>query len=272
MLPYVPKLPDDTVNVTQHSHLAELAKLCAGVIGLVIVAYTLFSLTAEWLVMQMAPKDEAFLSLALPLPPSQTSGAMQHTQQHWQTLLNTLTQHYPKPAQIYKVHVLPDPTEANALAMPGGHIVVYSGLLPYANTTHTQAFVLGHELGHFHYRHHLKGIARQWFMGALVATVLGADNRLVGMVTGTLHNTDRVFSQQQELEADAYGMALLQRYYHTSQGAIDFLTHMQTQESKAHVVAPWLTTHPPTPQRLAQAQRFMHPHATPVLPPNRVAQ
>ena len=45
----------------------------------------------------------------------------------------------------------------NAVALPGGNIVVFAGLLKEIKSENELAMILGHELGHFAHRDHLRG-------------------------------------------------------------------------------------------------------------------
>jgi Zn-dependent protease with chaperone function len=62
------------------------------------------------------------------------------------------------PYQI-TVHVQPS-TAVNAAALPGGHMLVFSGLLTEMRSENELAFVLAHELGHYAHRDHLRGLGR----------------------------------------------------------------------------------------------------------------
>jgi Zn-dependent protease with chaperone function len=60
----------------------------------------------------------------------------------------------------YKIHIIPDP-RINAMALPGGNIVVFSALIKETGSENELAFVLAHELGHFANRDHLRGLGRR---------------------------------------------------------------------------------------------------------------
>jgi Zn-dependent protease with chaperone function len=64
-----------------------------------------------------------------------------------------------KSSRKYKVTIIPSP-EVNALAVPGGNIMVFAGLLKEIKTENELAFVIAHELGHFENRDQLRGIGR----------------------------------------------------------------------------------------------------------------
>ena len=60
----------------------------------------------------------------------------------------------------YQVLYVPDKT-VNALAIPGDRVIIYQGLLTEVQSENELMMVLGHELGHFANRDHLRGLSRQ---------------------------------------------------------------------------------------------------------------
>lgn len=55
----------------------------------------------------------------------------------------------------WSVHVI-DSEETNAFVIPGGHVFVFTGILPVCETDDGLATVLGHEIGH-NVAHHIVG-------------------------------------------------------------------------------------------------------------------
>ena len=64
----------------------------------------------------------------------------------------------------FTIKVIPG-KDVNAFAVPGDTILLVEELLNKVETENELAMVLGHELGHFHFRHHLKGMGRRLVMG-----------------------------------------------------------------------------------------------------------
>ena len=58
-----------------------------------------------------------------------------------------------KPGYNWEFTVIDADDTANAFALPGGKVAVYTGLLPYTKDEDGLAFVLGHEVGHAIARH-----------------------------------------------------------------------------------------------------------------------
>ncbi len=110
----------------------------------------------------------------------------------------------------FKVYVAP---EINAFAMADGTIRIYSGLMDMMGDEEL-FFVIGHEMGHVE-KNHLRKQMRLAYAGSAVRKVIASQNNAVGELARSelggfveqLMNAQ--FSQQEEKEADDYGLALL---------------------------------------------------------------
>jgi Zn-dependent protease with chaperone function len=100
--------------------------------------------------------------------------------------------------------------EPNALAVPGGAIVVTAGLLRILETEEELAFVLGHELGHFVGRDHLRGMGRaaalQLAFGMMFLTT-GIDPTVAIQIA--MEAFSSAHSREQEVKADEIGAQVL---------------------------------------------------------------
>ena len=83
-----------------------------------------------------------------------------------------------KPNLPWEVKVIEE-NQANAFALPGGKIAVYTGILPITRDDAGLAAVIGHEVGHVIARHSAERVSQQMVAqglgGALVSGVLGTD-------------------------------------------------------------------------------------------------
>jgi beta-barrel assembly-enhancing protease len=98
-------------------------------------------------------------------------------------------------------------SEINAFALPGGIIVVNSGLLKTAGSADELAAVLAHEVQHVEQKHALKNMINSAGMAAVIFTVLGDANAIVMLMTHQV--STQYFSRQVESEADLKGIQLL---------------------------------------------------------------
>ena len=114
------------------------------------------------------------------------------------------------------VHVKPSDA-VNAAALPGGHMVVFTGLLSEMRSENELAFVMAHELGHFAHRDHLRGLGRALVLMTASTMLLGADNSVNSMIGQGMVLTELSFSRRQETRADEFALeTLFCRYGHVA--------------------------------------------------------
>jgi Zn-dependent protease with chaperone function len=136
-----------------------------------------------------------------------------------------------------KIFVLRD-RDANAFAVPGQRIVVYSGLIDRAKSPEMVAGVLAHEMGHVELRHPIRGLIHQLGLGAVFTMILGDTTAAnVGQMALALS-----YSRDMEREADQRGLALLQRAGMRADGMSAFFAEFKKD---GHDLLPdFLSTHP----------------------------
>jgi predicted Zn-dependent protease len=154
----------------------------------------------------------------------------------------------------YRVLYLPNST-VNAIALPGDAIAIYAGLVEQAKSENELMMVLGHELGHFAHRDHLRGLGRSLLIQIAIATFLGDTSGIQSAaVSGVEAVSQSRFSQSQEREADKFGLTLLQNTYGHVAGATDFFARMSQQKGSDLA---FLSTHPAPGQRVKELKRLI---------------
>lgn len=98
----------------------------------------------------------------------------------------------PVSVQIAKIDMV------NAVALPGGRILIFDKLLQEAKSPDEVAGVLGHEVGHVRKRHVMQALLRQFGLSILLS---GANSDLGGTFGGL---AAMGYSRRAEREADAY--------------------------------------------------------------------
>jgi predicted Zn-dependent protease len=156
----------------------------------------------------------------------------------------------------WEVNVLSSP-ERNAYAMPGGKIMVYSGLISALDLTDAEiAAVVGHEISHTlreHARERVSNAYGQELLVAFGAAALGAEESIlklanaIGQVTFQLPH-----SREQESEADQIGLELMARAGYDPQAAISVWQKMTATRSGQP--PEFLSTHPSNESRIADLQ------------------
>ncbi len=142
---------------------------------------------------------------------------------------------------------LADDPRINAFALPGGVVVVYSGLLAAADNADEVAGVLAHETSHVLRRHSLRNMIHGLGWSAVVAVALG------DLSGGVWNNMARELGQlsygrELELQADEDGVALLRTTGVPADGMVKFFEKLTRREDGGIAL---LSTHPAGKERLA---------------------
>lgn len=159
---------------------------------------------------------------------------------------------------------LVDSKEANAWCMPGGKIVVYTGLLPYTQNEAALAVVLGHEVTHAVFQHGNERMSQA--LGAQ-AVDLGLQAALSSKPTetrnlfmaafgaGTELGVLLPFSRKHEYEADHYGLIWAAMAGYNPQEAIPLWERME--QGGGQKSPEFLSTHPSEGNRIEQLKKWM---------------
>jgi Zn-dependent protease with chaperone function len=152
------------------------------------------------------------------------------------------------PRVDYRIVLIPG-SEPNAFAFPGGAIGVTEGLLDIVDEDVPLAFVLGHELGHFAQRDHLRGIGRQLGRQLVWALIFGEGGDLLSSQLPAL--LDLRHSRSQESGADLFGLELVHRTYGTTAGTERLFAWLEARDRNPRWLE-MLQTHPLPANRLAE--------------------
>jgi len=156
-----------------------------------------------------------------------------------------------------------DSKDVNAWCMPGGKVVVYTGILPLTKDNDGLAVVMGHEIAHAIADHGNERMSQQL---AIQAAGIGLDVYMqqkpqqtrdifmsafgVGSQLGTL-----AYTRQHELEADKLGLVFMAMAGYSPDRAISFWQEMS--KVGGNKPAEILSTHPSDENRIAQIKAFL---------------
>lgn len=250
------KLPPGTAAHSTHSpppkgrQIVTLLMIGA---GLIVMVWVTLGFVFNHLIQWIPPGVErqlgrsaiaTFEQLAEPSP----------TQDSLNQLLDRLEAELPpdlRQEREYQLLYVPEET-VNALALPGDYIVIFEGLLAQATSENEVMMVLGHELGHFAHRDHLRGLGRSLVVRVVLSVLFGDGGSLAAWGLETFTQTH--FSRQQETRADEFGLTLLQRTYGHVAGAMDFFDRLSQQTG---VTFDLFTTHPAPRKRVQRLEQLI---------------
>jgi beta-barrel assembly-enhancing protease len=160
----------------------------------------------------------------------------------------------------FRFHVA-EAEDLNAFAIPGGHLVVHTGLLKAVKRPEELAGVIAHEMVHVTQRHSLRNLIEALGLSLIVQTLFGDASALVAAATkGSESLLRQKFSRDTEREADDVGWELLVTANLDPRGMIDFFHTMQEELAKNPAAAAadgrlsFLSTHPATAERIARLE------------------
>lgn len=162
----------------------------------------------------------------------------------------------------WQFNLVEDPA-VNAWCMPGGKVVVYTGIIPVAQDETSLAVVMGHEIAHAIARHGNERMSQGLLLeagGATLGAVVGNQPGLardiflqsygIGGTLGML-----AYSRNHESEADKLGLVFMAMAGYDPQAAIGFWTRMSQQGGQAPPEI--LSTHPSDETRVTTLKEFM---------------
>jgi predicted Zn-dependent protease len=243
---------DDPARRRRRARLAVPAALAAIVVALALYLWGLPALATiaaarvpvSW---EVALGDATMAQLA----PAERLCRDPARQRRLDEIAGVLLRTRPDTRYPFRVSVVNHPV-VNALAAPGGAIVVFHGLLERTESAEELAGVLAHEIQHVLHRHATRAILRQASTGVLLAALTGD----VGMgaafgVEGARLLGDLRYSREAETEADRDGMRMLQAAAVDPSGALTFFRRAEKSQHGTPAFARYLTTHPLPGDRLA---------------------
>lgn len=157
-----------------------------------------------------------------------------------------------------------DRDEANAFCLPGGKIVVFTGLLKVAKTDDELATVVGHEVAHAVAEHGAERIFREQLTSRAVAAASGAfaddpeqyQRVAVLLGAGAQVGGNLRWGREQESEADRIGLIYMARAGYDPNAAVSFWQRMD-QAAGGPRQPEFLATHPSSDTRVKQIRGWL---------------
>jgi beta-barrel assembly-enhancing protease len=169
-----------------------------------------------------------------------------------------------------KIFILPT-EQINALALPGGNIIIFEGLLKIADSPEELAGVLAHEAQHIFLKHSTRSIIRNMASGMLLSLILGDVNAVMESVVSLAGQLNTLgFSRKMEVEADIKGVELMLDAKINPQGMLTIFKkllkeELKLDENKKNSSIPkntkelfsYLSTHPSAKSRIAKIEEHI---------------
>ena len=165
--------------------------------------------------------------------------------------------------------------EVNALALPGGAMLISQGLLNEAESPEELAGVIAHEIQHVLLRHSTRGIIRNLTQSMLLTLFVGDVNATMEKVVNLVSTLETLgLSREMEVEADRKGMELILAANIDPHGMIRIFEKLtqnessQEEEIKNKAVSrkkdteffSYFSTHPSSKNRILNLKKQMKPH------------
>lgn len=132
------------------------------------------------------------------------------------------------PGMKVDFHVVDDDKTVNAVALPGGHIYVYTGLLKIMDDESELAGVLAHEVAHVAERHVAERLAKAYGLQLLASVALGGNPGVAQQIAASIVANGAMlkFSRSDETEADMTGLKYMSRADYDPNGMVRVFEEM----------------------------------------------
>ena len=171
----------------------------------------------------------------------------------------------------YYVAVL-DSDEINAMATPGGHILITRGLLKCTSNEEELASVIAHEIAHIQKQHSISAIKTSRFkdlsLNVASLAINESDNDEVKQMMSVFGDSvDDVvsslvlngFSQEQEFEADSYALELLNNAGYNPHSIVNMLKTLE--QNQANHKRGFVKTHPEPKKRIKKIEKELNSYS-----------
>ena len=168
------------------------------------------------------------------------------------------------PRGAIKVHILAK-NEINAFALPGGHLIVYSGLIASAENAEELCGVISHEMAHITLNHVMKKLIKEVGLSALISMTNGNGGTEIIKATAKILSST-AFDRSLEKAADLKAVDYLVQAGIRPEPFADFLYRLAEKENGPNTHLAWLSTHPDSRERAGYILAYSRPKKKNFLP------
>ncbi len=242
---YHASLPDDRVNIPKDNLLFLAFKLLFSLAILTAIFYVLLKLTLDTIVTYLPATYEKKLTSLVSFDLNITDGRSSD-------YLDEITTKLAKCANLpydVKTFIISQETP-NAFALPGGIIYITDGMLRKLKNQNELVAILGHEMGHFKNRDHLKGFGNSMIV-SVISLLLGEGYG--GVLNATLNISNAKFSQSAEFGSDIFALDVMQCAY----GNVTDATKLFARLDKGEDWKYFLASHPAFKDRIDRMNNYI---------------
>lgn len=259
---YQGSLPQHNDNVSHEHPLKDFLLILGGLGAVGVLAFWLLGFAVDWAVDGLSPQAEARLNsvaaVNLPASPKQETKRGERVQDLLTGMqqcagLNVIPR--------LRMHQSPVP---NAAVVPGGTIIVFTGLLDRVQSENGLAFVLAHELAHIGNRDHLRALGRGIVLFGISAVLTGSDSGVSALLAPAAHLGTAKYSREREALADARALQILNCRYGHAGGATELFEALKKADADVSGLSHYLASHPSMQARIDALARTISTQGMPV--------
>lgn len=173
-----------------------------------------------------------------------------------QKIVDRLKPHAKFAEMDFQVYVV-ESSEVNAFALPGGQMVVYTGLIKNADSAEQLAGVIAHEMSHATLRHGLQQISQSLGVVAAIQLLVGDVGGLLALGTQVAQQSVLTsYSRTAETEADLEGARMLHAAKIDPKAMAAFFAKLKDEHGDIPGVISWLSTHPQHEDRIEAINKY----------------
>jgi beta-barrel assembly-enhancing protease len=157
--------------------------------------------------------------------------------------------------QSLKIHLLRN-KEVNAFALPGNHLVIFTGLVSGCKNESEFLGVVGHEMAHLKKGHVMKKLVKEAGLSLVFSFFSGSSGGEVVLRTAKMLSST-AYDRKMEREADLGAVDFMQKAGINPKPFAAFLCRLSSTESYLPEQFYWISTHPDSKERTVDILRYI---------------